>query len=80
MTMYMSLQELSTKLERILRTYPEVDKSALIANAIVVQDSDWELTKHYAPGTILLNCIDSQDDIKWHQLSINPERISKWLN
>lgn len=77
--MYMTLDEVRRKLNKII-TYPEVKKDTLVANAIVVQQNDKELVKQFCPGTVLFNCIDSMNDTEWYQLSITPDRSSKWLN
>ena len=77
--MFMSIQEVADKLNNMLK-HADVKGDMLVKNTYVVQEDDTELLKEYSPGTVLFDLSDEKDKLHWCQLSLYPEKVSKWLN
>lgn len=77
--MYMTLQELADKIYAMIEN-SQVEGDFLITDATVSKEGDMELTKEYAPGTVIFSLIDTKNKSKWYELSLYPAKVSKWLN
>ena len=75
--MYMTIDDFIRKVNNVLKAHPEINRNAVITDSMLVE-RDCE----YPQGTLLFKCIDDPNNPgeEWHELSIYPDRLSKFLN
>lgn len=79
--MYMTISEVTRKLTALLKE-SDFRGDLLVTNATVVDMNDQNglLQEGFAPGTVILECIDSMDKGKVYQIWVNPDSINELLN